>query len=204
MERIRLLVVDDDILVREGICALIEQYPDFLIVAQANNGFEALELTRKYHPDIVLMDIGMARMNGLEATSFIKQQFEEVKVLILSMYSREEYVLNALRAGASGYLLKNAEPAELLLALRTIGQGKTYFTTFEPRTESNVAHQLTQRQREILRFICEGRTNREMAQILNISPKTVDTHRTQLMCRLNIHDLAGLVRFAIKEGLVPN
>jgi len=213
MKTIRVLIADDHSLVRDGIRALLEGAPEIEVVAEANDGLEAIELTLEHHPDIVLMDIGMSRLNGLDAAARLTREFTEVRVLMLSMHANEEYVLQALRAGASGYLLKDSRKQELLFALKSVAEGKTYLSPMVSKhviesyvksvgTETSPLEKLTPRQREILRLICEGRTNKEIATILNISVKTVDTHRTQLMERLDIHDVAGLVRFAIKEGLV--
>ncbi len=213
MNRIRVLIVDDHALVRAGFRALLESQ-SIEVVAEANDGREAIELTKKYHPDIVLMDIGMSGLNGIEAASRISREFPSSRILILSMHANEEYVLQALRAGASGYLLKDSGRQELMLAVRSIIEGKTYLSPEVSKHvidnyvesvggKSDPLERLTPRQREILQLIAEGRTNKEIAQILKIAVKTVDTHRTQLMERLDIHDVAGLVRFAIQMGLVP-
>jgi DNA-binding NarL/FixJ family response regulator len=213
MNRIRVLIVDDHALVRAGFRALLESQ-SVEVVAEANDGREAVELTRKYHPDIVLMDIGMSGLNGIEAASRISRELPTSRILILSMHANEEYVLQALRAGACGYLLKDSGRQELMLAVRSIMEGKTYLSPEVSKHvidnyvesvggKSDPLERLTPRQREILQLIAEGRTNKEIAQILKIAVKTVDTHRTQLMERLDIHDVAGLVRFAIQMGLVP-
>ncbi|MCI0442727.1 response regulator transcription factor [bacterium] len=212
MNRIRVLIVDDHALVRAGFRALLESQ-SIEVVAEANDGREAVELTKRYHPDIVLMDIGMSGLNGIEAAARISREFPSSRILILSMHANEEYVLQALRAGASGYLLKDSGRQELMLAVRSIIEGKTYLSPEVSRHvidnyvesvggKSDPLERLTPRQREILQLIAEGRTNKEIAQILKIAVKTVDTHRTQLMERLDIHDVAGLVRFAIQMGLV--
>ncbi|HEY7161977.1 MAG TPA: response regulator transcription factor [Acidobacteriota bacterium] len=213
MNRIRVLIADDHALVRAGFRALLESQ-SVEVVAEANDGREAVELTKKYHPDIVLMDIGMSGLNGIEAASRISREFPSSRILILSMHANEEYVLQALRAGACGYLLKDSGRQELMLAVRSIIEGKTYLSPEVSKHvidnyvesvggKSDPLERLTPRQREILQLIAEGRTNKEIAQILKIAVKTVDTHRTQLMERLDIHDVAGLVRFAIQMGLVP-
>ncbi len=213
MNRIRVLIVDDHALVRAGFRALLESQ-SIEVVAEANDGREAVELTKQYHPDIVLMDIGMSGLNGIEAAARISKEFPSSRILILSMHANEEYVLQALRAGASGYLLKDSGRQELMLAVRSIIEGKTYLSPEVSRHvidnyvesvggKSDPLERLTPRQREILQLIAEGRTNKEIAQILKIAVKTVDTHRTQLMERLDIHEVAGLVRFAIQMGLVP-
>lgn len=214
MKSIRILIADDHSLVREGIRALLETMDDVEVIADASDGLDAIEMIQTHRPNLVLMDIGMARMNGLDATARIVKEFPGVRVVILSMHANEEYVLQALRAGASGYLLKDAKKQELMLAVKSVASGKTYLSPEVSKhvidnyvqsvgTQGSPLEQLTPRQREILKLISEGRTNKEMAGILNLSIKTIDTHRTQLMDRLDIHDVAGLVRFAIKMGLVP-
>jgi DNA-binding NarL/FixJ family response regulator len=213
MNMIRVLIADDHTLVRAGFRALLESQ-NIEVVAEAANGREAIELTKKHHPNIVLMDIGMPGLNGIEAASRISKELPFARVLILSMHANEEYVLQALRAGASGYLLKDSGKQELILALNSIMQGKTYLSPEVSKHvienyvqsvggKSDPLERLTPRQREILQLIAEGKTNKEIAHVLRIAVKTVDTHRTQLMERLDIHDVAGLVRFAIQMGLVP-
>jgi DNA-binding NarL/FixJ family response regulator len=214
VKSIRILIADDHSLVREGIRALLETVDDVEVIADASDGLDAIKMIQTHRPNLVLMDIGMARMNGLDATARIVKEFPGVRVVILSMHANEEYVLQALRAGASGYLLKDAKKQELLLAVKSVASGKTYLSPEVSKhvidnyvqsvgTQGSPLEKLTPRQREILKLISEGRTNKEMAGILNLSIKTIDTHRTQLMDRLDIHDVAGLVRFAIKMGLVP-
>jgi DNA-binding NarL/FixJ family response regulator len=213
MNTIRVLIADDHSLVRDGMIALLEKVPGIEVVGEANDGLEAIEMIRMHRPSFVLMDIGMKPLNGLDATERITKEFPGVRVIILSMHANEEYVLRALRAGAAGYLLKDAKKQELLDAIQIVASGKTYLSPQVSRhvienyvrsvgAETSPLEQLTPRQREILRLIAEGRTNKEIAQLLNVSIKTVDTHRMLLMQRLDIHDIAGLVRFAIKVGLI--
>jgi len=213
MKAIRILIVDDHTLVRAGIRALLESIDDVEVVAEAGDGREAIEMIRTHGPNMVLMDIGMAGLNGLEATTCIVREFPMVRVLMLSMHANEEYVVRALRVGASGYLLKGSNKLELEFAVHAVASGKTYLTPevskhvverFMQNTEPEIdpLDQLTPRQREILQLVGEGRTSKDIARILNISLKTVDSHRTQLMERLDIHDIAGLVRYAVKMGLV--
>lgn len=220
MMKIRLLLADDHTLVRGGLKALLEGLPGVQVVSEANDGREALQKVEEYHPDIVLMDIAMSGMNGLEATSRIKKSYPDTRVIILSMHTSEEYVLQALRAGASGYLLKDAGVAELELAIQAVARGETYLSPPVSRhviadyirrtggdykaaeTEVSPLDKLTPRQREILQLIAEGHTTQDIAHVLNISVKTVETHRMQLMDRLDIHDITGLVRFAIRVGLI--
>jgi DNA-binding NarL/FixJ family response regulator len=220
MNPIRVLIADDHTLVRAGMRALLAQVPEVEVIAEASDGREALQLIATHRPDVVLMDITMPGLNGLEATVRVAREFPQVRVIILSMHAVEEYVLQALHAGASGYLLKHAAPVELALALKAVVRGETYLSppiskvviaqylqrTRGERDRSRAAsapyEQLTSRQREILQLIAEGHTTKDIAQRLNLSVSTVETHRTELMQRLDIHDVAGLVRYAIRTGLV--
>lgn len=220
MKTIRLLLADDHTLVRGGIRALLNSIEGIEVIAEASDGREALELIETHQPDIVLMDIAMSGMNGLEATMRVQRDHPEVKVIVLSMHTNEEYVLQALQAGAAGYLLKDAGIAELEIAVEAVSRGETYLSppiskqvisnyvrrvgADADREDSEIPplERLTMRQREILQLIAEGHTTQEIAGILNISVKTVETHRMQLMDRLDIHDIAGLVRFAIRVGLI--
>ncbi len=221
MSNISVILADDHILVRGGIRALLRDLPSIQVVAEASDGREALRLVEIHRPDIVIMDIAMAGMNGLEATMRLTKEFPDVRVIILSMHTNEEYVLQALRSGASGYLLKDAGISELELAIKAGARGETYLsppvskhvisdyirrlggeTRKEENSDQAPLERLTLRQREILQLIAEGLTTQEIAQKLDISVKTVETHRMQLMERLDIHDVAGLVRFAIRVGLV--
>ncbi|MEM8530860.1 MAG: response regulator transcription factor [Chloroflexota bacterium] len=213
MSTLRIMLVEDHALVRAGIRSLLEKLPDLEVVAEAGDGRTALSLIAEHQPDVVLMDIKMAGLNGLEATARIVRDLPGVRVVILSMYANEEYVIQALRVGASGYLLKDAGTAELEVAVRAAARGETYLSPVISRRmiqdylhvvggEGGALEQLTPRQREVLQLVAEGHTVKEIAQILQISVKTVETHRAQLMERLDIHDVAGLVRYAIRVGLV--
>ncbi|HMD87668.1 MAG TPA: response regulator transcription factor [Anaerolineaceae bacterium] len=220
MSSIRVLLADDHNLVRAGIRSLIQELTGIEVIAEASDGREALSLIEIHRPDVVLMDIAMAGLNGLEATARVVRDFPEVRVIMLSMHANEEYVWQALRFGASGYLLKDAGTAELELAIKAVARGETYLSppiskqviddyiqrvSGQPDSEKIAAapaDRLTQRQREILQLIAEGHTTQAIAQKLNISVKTVETHRMQLMERLDIHEIAGLVRYAIRIGLI--
>jgi DNA-binding NarL/FixJ family response regulator len=209
--------VDDHGLVRAGIRALLESLDGIQVLEEADDGREALRLIDLHRPDIVLMDIAMSGLNGLEATKRIKRDFPNTRVIILSMHANEEYVLQSLRAGAAGYLLKDAGTVELEIAIKAVAGGETYLSppvskhvisdyvrrmsAGEQETQSTL-DRLTLRQREILQLIAEGQTTQEIARLLNIGVKTVETHRMQLMERLDIHDVAGLVRYAIRVGLI--
>ncbi len=209
----RILLADDHALVRAGFRSLLEKISGIEVVAEADDGREALELIKKHRPQIALIDIAMPRLNGLHALLRINKDFPGTKVIILSMHMNEEYVVQALRAGTSGYLIKDAATTELELAIRSVIDGKVYLSPSISRTvidsylervggQLSPLEQLTARQREILQLIAEGKNTKEIAGELEISVKTVESHRLQLMGRLNIHDIPGLVRYAIRSGLV--
>jgi DNA-binding NarL/FixJ family response regulator len=214
MTALRILLADNHTLVRAGIRALLEQIPDVTVVAEAGDGREALKLVEQHRPNLVLMDITMPVMNGLEATGGIVKAHPQPRVVMLSVHNDEEYVLQSLRAGAVGYLLKDAGRAELEIAVAAVARNETYLS---PAVSRHVVgdyvrrigggaegrlEALTPRQREILQLIAEGKSTKEIASILDVSVKTVETHRAQLMERLDIHDVAGLVRYAIRNGIV--
>jgi DNA-binding NarL/FixJ family response regulator len=215
MKAIRVVLADDHALVRAGIRALLEKLPGIEVVGEADNGRQALELIKKTSPNLILLDISMAELGGLEALPRIVRDFPGVKVLILSGHANEEYVLRALRCGATGYMLKEAAAEELGLAIKAVAQDKTYLSPSVSRTvvesylqraagEEGPIEQLTARQREVLQLIAEGKNTKEIASTLEVSVKTVEAHRLQLMARLNIHDVPGLVRYAIRSGLVSS
>ncbi len=213
-QSVQLLLADDHALVRAGLRELVQKIPGVQVVAEASSGREALEMVGLHQPDLVLLDIGMKELNGIEVAERLTREHRSVKVLILSMHANEEYVLRALRAGSAGYLLKDSAAAELQLAIEAVLAGKTYLSPTLSRSvidgyldrtrppKKLALEQLTPRQREVLQLIAEGHSTKEIAADLNLSAKTVETHRAQLMERLAIYDVAGLVRFAIREGLV--
>jgi DNA-binding NarL/FixJ family response regulator len=199
--------------VRAGVRALLEKIPNVEVVGEAGTGREALEFVRSKLPNIVLMDVAMTELGGLEALPRITKDFPTVKVIILSAHANEEYVIRALREGASGYMLKDSATAELELAIDSVIQGKIYLSPsisraviddYLQRVGGPVSplEQLTPRQREILQLLAEGKNTKEVAYDLGVSVKTVESHRLQLMERLNIHDIPGLVRYAVRSGLV--
>lgn len=214
MKTIRVLLADDHTLVRAGIRSLLEKMPEVEVVGEAGNGREAIELIKQLRPNVALMDIAMPELNGLEAVAQVAKFNPSVKVIILSMHANEEYVMQALRAGASGYLLKGSATSELKLALDAVAAGDTYLS---PRISKQVIEnylgrvtntagpreQLTPRQREIVQLIAEGKSTKEIAGLLKLSVKTVDAHRGQIMTKLQIYDVPGLVRYAMRRGLVP-
>jgi DNA-binding NarL/FixJ family response regulator len=211
MSKTTILLADDHTLLRAGLRSLLEGMDGFEVVAEAGDGAEALALIRRHRPDVVLMDVHMKGMSGIEAAEHAKRDFPDVRVIMLSMHAEEEYVARALQAGASGYMLKDAATLELQLALTVVMKGEMYLSPAVSRQvvegyvrsgAANPAAQLTERQREILKLIAEGLSSKEIAYRLGLSAKTVDTHRAQIMERLGIRDIAGLVRFAIRAGLV--
>lgn len=209
-----LILADDHALVRAGIRTLLEKLEGIQIVGEAGDGRETLALVQQLLPNVVIMDISMPGLNGLETTTRISRDHPKTKVLILSMHTSEEYVLLALRAGATGYLLKDAATVELGVALGAVRRGETYLSptiskevlarhrqqSLDPKADS--IKTLTPRMREIVQLIAEGRSTKEIAFLLNLSVKTIETHRMHLMARLDLHDVAGVVRYALRTGLI--
>lgn len=212
MKSIRVLLVEDHTLVRAGIRSLLDSFSNVEVVGEAANGREALSAARHLDPNVVLMDISMPELNGLEAAARMHRSSPSVRVLMLSMHNDTEYVAQALNAGASGYLIKEAATRELEEAIHALARGDIYISEsicmdqVERVMENGDSGlgQLTPRQREILQLIAEGRSTRDIAERLSLSVKTVETHRTHLMNRLDIYDVPGLVRFAIKAGLITS
>jgi DNA-binding NarL/FixJ family response regulator len=212
VKNIRVLVADDHSLVRAGIRLLIEEIEDVRVVGEAGNGPEALRLIEKLRPDVVLLDIKMPGPSGFEILKKTSEEFPDVHVIILTVHQTEEYASHAFRSGASGYLPKTAASNELEQAIRTVALGGTYVSPElenkgfrgmkAPSLKGGKTHHLTPRQLEVLRMIAEGHSTKDIALNLNISAKTVETHRSQLMDRLGIHEVAGLVRYAIRTGLI--
>jgi DNA-binding NarL/FixJ family response regulator len=213
MKPIRVLIADDHTLVRAGIRSLIQNIEGIEVIAEAGNGHEALQLIGIHRPDVVLIDIILPGLNGLDVAARVSKEFPRVCVIILSMYANEEYVLQALRAGAAGYIVKGADPGELEIAIKAVFRGETYLSPVVSKyvvgdyiqrigSHSSSLELLTPRQREILQLIAEGHSTKRIASMLTISVKTVESHRKQLMERLDIYDIAGLVRYAIRVGLV--
>jgi len=213
MPSIRVLLADDHTLVRTALGALLQCFPGIQVVAEASDGEEALQLIPVHRPDVVLMDLTMPGLNGLAATTRVVQAFPAVRVIVLSMHTTAEYVWQALRAGASGYIVKNASTIELERAIHAVMRGEIALSAAvtQGAMADAVAYgtlhagrptDLTPRQREVLQLIAAGNTTKEIAQKLHRSIKTVETHRTQIMSRLHIHDVAGLVRYAVRTGLI--
>ena len=210
---IRVLIADDHTIVRSGVRMLLDSEPEFHVVGEAVDGLEALALIEKLQPDVVLMDVSMPGMSGLEATREIKTRWPEVKVLALTMHRSDEYFYEMLRAGASGYVLKAAQPGELLQAVRVVGRGEMYlYPTMaghlvrdfleKQNTPDSESQNLSPREKEILNFLAKGYSSKEIAELLVISPSTVHTHRSNLMTKLGISNLRELVQYAREHGLI--
>lgn len=210
---IRVLMVDDHVLFRAGIRSLLEPLAGIDVVGDAGSGLEALRLIEVVQADVLIMDIIMPELNGLETTARIREHFPNVRVIILSMNAAEEYVLQALRVGAAGYLLKNVSPVELEQAVRAVARGETFMASsiskhvvaaYSKRVngKSSSLERLTARQREVLQLLAEGHRSKEIAAKLDLRIKTVEMHRAQLMMALDIHNIAGLVRYALRVGVI--
>jgi two-component system response regulator NreC len=215
MRKIKLLVADDHKIFRQGIKKLLEEEPDLQVAGEAADGRDAVKKATELKPDVILMDITMSTLNGLEATKQIKKVLPDVRVIMVTMHKNEEYVLQSFQAGASGYILKEGAVEELVSAIRSIHQDKSflspsisktlisaYLRKMETGKTQTPFDLLTDREREVLQLIAEGYTNREVAKALFISVKTVEAHRAHIMQKLNIHDIAKLVKYAIQKGLV--
>ena len=212
MNPIRVLIVDDHALVRGGIRALVEKIEGMKVIGEAGTGSEALELVKQLKPDLMLLDITMPEKGGFEVLDQVTKKYPEIKVIVLTVHEAAEYAIRALREKAAGFLPKSAAPTELEQAIQTVIRGETYISPETSQkalleygkgtTKQDLLATLSPRQREVLRLIAEGKTTKQIAQVLEISVKTVETHRAQLMERLGIHDVAGLVRYAILVGLI--
>jgi len=211
----KILLADDHNVLRKGLRRILEEQPDLEVVGEASDGREAVALNQKLRPDIVVMDIAMPLMNGLEATRQILQRNANVNVLILSMYSDENYVVQVLRAGARGYLLKDTAEEDLITAVRAVAKGQPFFSPKiakllmgdsiqRLRTEgmSDSYDLLTPREREVLQLIAEGKSNKEAAAALFVSPTTIETHRARIMDNLDLHSTADIVLYAVRKGIV--
>jgi len=212
---IRILLADDHAVVRDGLRALIEKQPDMAVVAEAADGRECVRLAEEQSPDIVMMDIAMPNMNGIEATRRVLAENPKCAVVILSMHQDESYVLGSLKAGAKGYLLKDSLRTEVVDAIRAVSQGRSFLTRKVARIlqEDYIARMqmrgvedsydlLTDREREVLQLVAEGRTNKEVANDLNISLTTVETHRTHILQKLGLHSVPELILYAVRKGII--
>ena len=210
MKRIRILLADDHAVVRQGFKMILDAQPDMEIVGEAGNGREAVELIQHLKPDIVVMDVAMPELNGIEATRRVADTVPHTRVIALSMHKDSVYVREVLRAGARGYLLKDSGAGDLVAAVRAVAQGEGYLSPAVSnavlddyrRHVTNPIDLLTSREREVLQMLAEGKTNKEIATVLNLSVYTVDAHRGRIMEKLNLHSINELVRFAVRNGLV--
>jgi len=215
MRKIRVLIADDHVVLRDGLRALLNMYEDIEVVGEAGDGLEALDRTLQLQPDVVLMDIAMPRLGGLEAALEMRQRKLPTKVLVLTQYDNKEYVFHMLKAGAAGYILKKAAGTELVSAIRAVHGGESflypsaakavgarYLGEGEEDEGERRLDQLSDREKEVLKLLAEGRSNREIAELLRLSVKTVMSHRASIMEKLDIHNRTELVKFAIRAGLI--
>lgn len=215
MQKIRVLVVDDHTIVRDGICALLALSGDIEVVGEATNGNEALKMVSQLHPDVVLMDIAMPIMGGLEATRRISKDFPKTRVLVITQHDDKEYVFPVLESGASGLISKAGASSELAAGIRSVYRGDSFLSpsvakllvenfqsTAGERSKQDPYNQLTGREREILKLLAEGYSNQEIADMLVITPKTVEGHKTNLMSKLGIHNRVDLVKYALRKGII--
>jgi DNA-binding NarL/FixJ family response regulator len=206
---VKVLIADDHGIVRSGVKLLLDRQPDIEVVAEAEDGVEAVAKTIELRPDVAVLDVSMPRMTGLQATHEIKQQTPDTQVLILSMHDDERYLFEALRAGAAGYVLKRAADQDLVDAVRAAGRGEPFLTASAQQTlirdfldRDDEPQELTPREQEIVKLIAEAHTNKEIAEILHLSEKTVESHRARVLQKLGMRDRVELVRYAIRRGLV--
>lgn len=215
MRKIKILVVDDHTVVREGICTLLGLSPEMEIVGEASNGMEALDMIRKYAPDVVLLDISMPIMDGLETTRRIRKEFPEVKILVLTQHDDKEFVFPIIEAGARGFINKTAASSELVAGIRSLYRGDSFLSPSAARFlvedyQLEAAYrkgqdpykQLTDREKEVFKLLAEGYSTKEIAEMLVISPKTVDGHKTRLMAKLGLHSRVEVVKYALRKGII--
>jgi DNA-binding NarL/FixJ family response regulator len=213
MKTVKILIADDHQILREGLKSLLEKQPGFAVVAEAEDGFSAIDGVKKHKPDIAILDIGMPDLNGIEVTRKIRSETAETRVIALSMHADRRFVMGILEAGAKGYLLKDSAFTELVTAVTAVAKGKTYLSPSiaetvvknslekSDRGEQGSSVLLSGREREVLQLVAEGKSTKEIAFKLFVSTKTVETHRKQIMDKLNIRTVAGLTKYAIREGL---
>ncbi len=212
---IRMVLADDHVVLRSGLRALLERHPDFQVVGEASDGRELIRLVAELLPDIAVVDVGMPNLNGTEATQQIASAHPSVRVIMLSMHSDEAYVLRALKAGARGYVLKESAEAELIAAIRLVQQGKAFFSPavsallvedyvrqLRAKGVEDSYELLSTREREILQLIAEGKSNKDVANMLNLSPYTIETHRSNILQKLNLHTVPELILYAVRKGII--
>lgn len=215
MKPIRILLADDHHIMRDGLRMLLERQSGFTVVAEASDGREAVRMAQELRPDVAIMDIAMPGLNGIEATRCIRETCDATAVIILSMHDDESYVVRALRAGARGYLLKDSLKTDLLAAIRAVVQGQShfspkvsqllqedYFRELADKQKEDSFELLTPREREILQLAAEGKSNKEIANLLNLSLYTVDTHRSNILHKLNLHSVPELILYAVRKGII--
>ncbi len=215
MRKIRIVLADDHKLMRSGLRVLLEQQQDFTVVGEASDGREAVALVNSQKPDVLVMDIGMPNLNGIEAAGQIAEGHPEISIVMLSMHSDESYVLRALKAGAKGYLLKDSAETDLIRAVHSVAEGKSFFSPAVSKVlledyvrklkrsgSEDPYDLLTPREREVLQLIVEGKSNKDVAQLLNLSVYTVETHRSNIMEKLNLHGVPELILYAVRKGII--
>ena len=216
MNRIRILLADDHTVMRAGLRSLLERQPDLEVAGEAGDGAQTVELAESVNPDVIVMDIAMPRLNGIEATRQIAAKRPEIPVVILSMHFDESYVLRALKAGARAYLLKDSAEADLIAAIRAVCEGRSFFSPavskmlledyvrqLEEKGEEDSYELLSAREREILQLLAEGKANKDVANLLNLSPYTVETHRSNILKKLGLHTVPELILYAVRKNLIP-
>ena len=212
---LRILLADDHTLLRQGLRKILQERPDWEVVAEAGDGREAVRQTLAVQPDIAILDIGMPLLNGIEATRQIVRRLPDVHVLILSMHANEAYIIQALKAGAKGYLLKDSADTDLIRGVAAVASGKSFFSPAVAKvmlddyvrhlTEKGIADRfdsLSEREREIFQLVAEGHSNKEIAELLSVSPTTVETHRAHILQKLDVHNTAELVLYAVRRGVI--
>jgi len=215
MARLRILLGDDHTLLRQGLRKILQERPDWEVVAEASDGREAVRQTLAVQPDIAILDIGMPLLNGIEATRQIVRRLPDIRVLILSMHANEAYIIQALKAGAKGYLLKDSADTDLIRGVAAVASGKSFFSPAVAKvmlddyvrhlTEKGIADRfdsLSEREREIFQLVAEGHSNKEIAELLSVSPTTVETHRAHILQKLDVHNTAELVLYAVRRGVI--
>jgi DNA-binding NarL/FixJ family response regulator len=215
MDVIRILIADDHAIIRRGLRTLLEHEPGLEVIAEASDGREAIEVAQREHPHVVIMDIGMPNLNGIEAARHISETLRDTQIVVLTVHADEAYLLSALKAGARGYVLKSSAESEVVNAVRAVSQGKAFFspkvsriladdyTRYLQREEVEDPYELlTSREREILQLLAEGASNKDVATVLSLSPTTVICHRQHIFQKLNLHSLADLILYAVRKGVI--